>query len=134
MNTRVSWVVISDTIQFMSPHLWMYTQRRAHGHPKPLAVPISLCQFRNANFAAQNLRRKICGVCGVYDSVDLAKSKIMTLGIRTHNLWIMWHGHSHLATRQVINWILKRIFSKFQLAHPNPFEYHKGGASKKNVF
>ena len=43
MNTRVWWVVILDIIQFMSPHLWMYTQRRDHGHPKPLvvAVPIS---------------------------------------------------------------------------------------------
>ncbi len=33
--------MILDMIQFMSPHLWMYTQSRDHGHPKPLVVPIS---------------------------------------------------------------------------------------------
>ena len=36
-----------------------------------------------------------------FDSVDLAKSKIMNSGFRTHVLWSLWHGRSHLATLQV---------------------------------
>ena len=50
-----------DIIQFMSPHLWMYTQRRDHCHPKPLVVPISRCLFRGANFTVPISRRKFCG-------------------------------------------------------------------------
>ena len=44
MNIFIQWVEILDIIQFMSPHLWMYTQRHDHCHPEPL-VPIGGIRF-----------------------------------------------------------------------------------------
>ena len=65
--------------------------------------------------------RSLSCLLGVYDSVDLAKSKIMTLGIWTHDLWSWWHGRSHLATLHVIVSIVKTYINQIPISAPKSF-------------